>query len=338
MQKILEIVFIFILFVSISTTVAIAQTDIKATVKAGKHPDYIRVVFTAPVDILNKSSVVLQGSDIIKVDLKPVKNLEVQPIGLLGEKSTIEMLKGLKITSRDNIFFISYENIDDISVSKLANPPRLVIDIYSSPKKTTEETEQITPQKEEKATKDLFNISKKIDIIILDAGHGGEDRGLWGNTFTEKDIALAFVKDLSNAMTKNGKKTIFTRRQDHYLTLKERHAIVRAKRFDLLISIHVSSSGEITVFSLNKDLSTKEKGSEQDIDYKAIKLRFLKALNSELENFIHIKSPDISPVMFAGLTRPGFLIELPHPSKFNYDRKNKDKLITAIVRAVNSIE
>ncbi|MCX8069779.1 MAG: N-acetylmuramoyl-L-alanine amidase [Thermodesulfovibrionales bacterium] len=332
----LQIFFICLFF--IIPTFVIAQSDIKATVRAGKHPDYIRVVFTAPIDILNKSSVVLQGNNFIKVDLKPIKVLDVQPFGILSENSSIEMLKGLKISSKDNYFFISYENIDDISVSKLASPPRLVIDIYSSSKKTPEEPEQGGLKKEEKADKEIINTSKKIETILLDAGHGGEDKGLSGQSFIEKDVALSFVKDLSNAMNKNGKKTILTRRQDTSLTIKERNGIIKSKKFDLLISIHVSSTEQMNIYGLNKIITAKDKNPNDDIDYNSIKAQFIKVLSGELQNFVSVQTPDILPMMFIGLKRIGFLIELPNPIKFNYDRKNKERLISAIVKAVNGIE
>ncbi|HIJ59608.1 MAG TPA: hypothetical protein HPP56_03210 [Nitrospirae bacterium] len=329
----IQIIF-YLLFFSLSTS--FAQSESKAIVRAGKHPDYIRVVFTAPIDILNKSSVVLQSSGVIKIDLKSVKNLDVQPIGLLTENSTIEIMKGLKISSKDNLFFISYENIDDISVSKLSNPPRLVIDIYSFTKKSTEE-----PGKIAEIDKELKEpiVTQKIDTLLLDAGHGGDDKGLLGSSFSEKDLTLSFVKELSTLLNKGGKKVILTRRQDHLLTLKERNGVVKTKKYDLLISIHVSSRGDLLIYSLNKKLShTGQSHEENAIDYKDKLLVFSEALGKELENVVTVKSVDIVPTMFLGIKRLGFLIELPNPNKFNYDRKNKERLISAIVKAVNSIE
>ncbi|MFQ3573438.1 MAG: hypothetical protein SNJ53_02265, partial [Thermodesulfovibrionales bacterium] len=126
-----RLVFLLIIIISLSHTPyeIYAQQNGKVTVRAAKHPSYLRVVFTGSEDIIKNSSVILQNNNTIKVNLKVLSEIEVQPYGTLKNNTTIEILKGLKISNKDNFFFLIYEGIEDIEVSKLTSPHRLVVDI-----------------------------------------------------------------------------------------------------------------------------------------------------------------------------------------------------------------
>lgn len=80
-------------------------------------------------------------------------------------------------------------------------------------------------------------------LIVLDAGHGGEDPGaLGGNGLREKNITLAMARDLRAQLEATGRYRVhLTRDSDIFIRLSQRVAIARAKKADLFISLHADS-------------------------------------------------------------------------------------------------
>jgi N-acetylmuramoyl-L-alanine amidase len=91
------------------------------------------------------------------------------------------------------------------------------------------------------------NKSKKI--ILLDAGHGGNDPGAVGpNGTKEKDINLAIVKELKRTFDKDPKyKVILTRKDDTFIPLSERTGIANKNSANLFISVHCNASFDRSV-------------------------------------------------------------------------------------------
>lgn len=79
--------------------------------------------------------------------------------------------------------------------------------------------------------------------IVVDAGHGGFDGGARGkNGAVEKEITLAFAKDLESKLKETpGYDVYMTRSDDRFLRLDERVEFARSRSADLLISIHADS-------------------------------------------------------------------------------------------------
>jgi N-acetylmuramoyl-L-alanine amidase len=90
---------------------------------------------------------------------------------------------------------------------------------------------------------------KKLRIAI-DAGHGGTNSGASGLTSNvlEKEYTLKFAKELQATLKKAGINNIFmTRTKDTTLEMPERIMMLRQFDPQLLISIHLNSSGVDTV-------------------------------------------------------------------------------------------
>ncbi|MDX1730243.1 MAG: N-acetylmuramoyl-L-alanine amidase [Aurantimonas coralicida] len=79
--------------------------------------------------------------------------------------------------------------------------------------------------------------------VVLDAGHGGVDKGAVSKTGTlEKEINLAMALALRDALQARGDVEVtLTRDDDTFIPLEERAAIGRRERADLFISIHADS-------------------------------------------------------------------------------------------------
>jgi N-acetylmuramoyl-L-alanine amidase len=104
----------------------------------------------------------------------------------------------------------------------------------------------------------------KVDVIVIDAGHGGKDNGTSGKVLKEKDVALKIALKLGNYIDKNipGVKVIYTRKDDRYLPLDERADIANKNKADLFICIHANANPnarafgtETYVMGLHKDES-----------------------------------------------------------------------------------
>lgn len=80
-------------------------------------------------------------------------------------------------------------------------------------------------------------------LIVIDAGHGGEDPGAIGaNGLKEKNITLAMAKDLKAQLEATNRYRVhLTRDKDFFIRLSGRVAIARNKGADLFISLHADS-------------------------------------------------------------------------------------------------
>ncbi len=86
--------------------------------------------------------------------------------------------------------------------------------------------------------------SKKREVIIVDAGHGGKDCGAVSKreSYEEKELTLATALMIRNCLNQLGYKTIMTRDQDIFIPLSTRAEIANANQADLFVSIHYNYS------------------------------------------------------------------------------------------------
>ena len=83
-----------------------------------------------------------------------------------------------------------------------------------------------------------------IDMIVVDAGHGGEDFGAVGRRGTrEKDIVLGIALQLHKLLESDPEfESILTRDDDTFVPLKERADMANEVNADLFISLHANSA------------------------------------------------------------------------------------------------
>jgi N-acetylmuramoyl-L-alanine amidase len=91
---------------------------------------------------------------------------------------------------------------------------------------------------------DNKNHYKRKKIIVLDAGHGGDDPGAVGpNGIKEKDINLEIVRELKSLFDNNEDyDIILTRSDDTFIPLAERTGMANRYGADLFISVHCNAS------------------------------------------------------------------------------------------------
>ncbi len=84
----------------------------------------------------------------------------------------------------------------------------------------------------------------KLERIVIDAGHGGQDQGTQGpKGLLEKDLVLDVATRLGKLVgDRMGAEVIYTRTDDTFVPLKQRTALANDKKADLFLSIHANSS------------------------------------------------------------------------------------------------
>ncbi len=108
-------------------------------------------------------------------------------------------------------------------------------------------SEVIKKLKEEKKKQTQKPKSDLLDVIVIDAGHGGRDPGAIGYRGTkEKDVNLGIALKLGELIEKNHKniKVVYTRSDDRFIELYRRGQIANENNGKLFISIHCNSTDE----------------------------------------------------------------------------------------------
>ena len=77
--------------------------------------------------------------------------------------------------------------------------------------------------------------------IVLDPGHGGDEKGAVAFNMEEKTINLQISKKLKSELKRRGAKVYMTRTKDKKVGLYDRTAFARQKDADILLSIHQNS-------------------------------------------------------------------------------------------------
>lgn len=110
-----------------------------------------------------------------------------------------------------------------------------------------------------------FTPSREKPLIILDAGHGGEDPGARGANGTyEKTIVLAVALELRRQLEATGRYRVkMTRDTDVFIPLRGRVNFARKAKGDLFISLHADSirDSQVTgasIYTLSDVASDKE--------------------------------------------------------------------------------
>ena len=84
--------------------------------------------------------------------------------------------------------------------------------------------------------------------IVVDAGHGGNDRGTTGMQGTdEKLLTLMTAELLSSKLKAAGANVVMTRDSDTYISLRKRVAITQQSGADAFISLHYDANPDTSI-------------------------------------------------------------------------------------------
>ena len=87
-------------------------------------------------------------------------------------------------------------------------------------------------------------VNKKLPLIVIDAGHGGNDLGAKGyRGIQEKDVNLAIALRLKDVLTSRYKyRVILTRGDDTFIPLPGRGKIANDNNADVFVSVHANAA------------------------------------------------------------------------------------------------
>ena len=203
-------------------------------------PDQTRIVIDKEEDTLfnitNTDKVVIISFDDAEVLSETFSNIffnddRIQKVLIKRDKRTIKLIVHI-----NKNFKVKYFTLQPNAKYKFH---RLVVDIIDLESQI--KIQDIKAIKEVKNVKKSAQISQKI--ILVDAGHGGEDSGAIGkNKSQEKSVNLAIAKKLVAIINKNSDlKAVLTRSGDYYIPLTKRITIAQKENATMFISIHADS-------------------------------------------------------------------------------------------------
>ncbi len=89
-----------------------------------------------------------------------------------------------------------------------------------------------------------YNLQSKVNVVVIDAGHGGHDIGTRGKKARESNVALRIALALGRKIKADSPdvRVLYTRDTDEFIELGERSAFANRNNADLFISIHCNST------------------------------------------------------------------------------------------------
>jgi N-acetylmuramoyl-L-alanine amidase len=122
-------------------------------------------------------------------------------------------------------------------------------------------------------------------VVVIDAGHGGPDRGMTGPIgspawFVEKDVVLSVAKKLAAVLRARGVDVLMTRTTDTLIALADRGKIANSNHGDVFISIHVNAPGYNTAAAAREhgfetyflaEAKTEDERRVQDMENESVK-------------------------------------------------------------------
>jgi len=122
-------------------------------------------------------------------------------------------------------------------------------------------------------------------VVVIDAGHGGPDRGMTGPIgspawFVEKDVTLSVSQKLATVLRARGVDVLMTRTTDTLIALADRGKIANSNHGDVFISIHVNAPGYNTAAAAREhgfetyflaEAKTEDERRVQDMENESVK-------------------------------------------------------------------
>ena len=99
-------------------------------------------------------------------------------------------------------------------------------------------------------TRDPERGQRPAMVVVVDAGHGGDDGGTVVFGLKEKDLALDLARRLARALEVRGLKAVLTRSDDSSVPLDQRVSVAREHPGAVFVSLHLNRFGSHSVQGL----------------------------------------------------------------------------------------
>jgi N-acetylmuramoyl-L-alanine amidase len=173
-------------------------------------------------------------------------------------------------------------------------------------------------------------------VIVVDAGHGGNDAGSYDSEVSEKDLALSVARDIQRVGEERGVKVILTRAGDQGISLEERIAMARQYNASMFLSIHMnydpkngSNSGIDVIISDKNQQPAKSRRVAKQLKKQLSSLEGIRVNGVKKSDFYILSQNDIP----AALLEVGYL---SNKADYAYitDSANQRRVSKSIINAV----
>ncbi|OGN62515.1 MAG: hypothetical protein A3F09_05550 [Chlamydiae bacterium RIFCSPHIGHO2_12_FULL_49_11] len=144
-------------------------------------------------------------------------------------------------------------------------------------------------------------------LVLVDAGHGGNDTGAKTSYIQEKKVCLKTAVYVRRFLTQMGYKVIMTRARDEFIPLRDRSKLANRTRADLFVSIHYNSAPNKDAAGIEiyipKDGTKERKGRSRQLAELVLK---------KMSAYTHAHSRGIKEANFHVIrdsTMPAILVE-----------------------------
>jgi N-acetylmuramoyl-L-alanine amidase len=142
-------------------------------------------------------------------------------------------------------------------------------------------------------------------IIVIDAGHGGEDTGAIGlQGLIEKDLVLAIAKLIQiKSLNDSSLKILLSRSEDNYIAPNDRIAWANAQKANLYVSIHANYADDPLAQGIETLIHTTPSAGSKE---------FAQRLQQELTGATGAKNRGVkaSPLYIRSAQMPAVLVEV----------------------------
>ncbi len=171
----------------------------------------------------------------------------------------------------------------------------------------------------------------RFNTVVLDAGHGGHDRGARAvSGLHEKDLALDVTRRMIPLLQRAGLRVVTTRSSDYFVTLDHRTRMAERTRDSVFVSIHFNWARRRTAQGI------------ETYYYSSASRRLAANIQRELERSTRTPDRGVKRARFYVLRnnrRPAVLVELGFVSN-SYENSliqkasYRQKLAEAVVRGI----
>ncbi len=172
-------------------------------------------------------------------------------------------------------------------------------------------------------------------VIVIDAGHGGDDSGASIEGLQEKMITETIAKKIKSQNKDGNLEIVLIREGDHFMELSERVSIINNLNPNLVISLHVNSNSNIKANGVGAYVPSNKKLYDQSKEIAEIVV-------DKLASTGNLKKRNVSEAPFYILKNsncPTMTLEVGYLSNQN-DRnyisseKGQDEIAAKILEAV----
>ncbi len=203
------------------------------TAKVGSDDPYIKSIRVG----LFKPGIVRLVLD-LKAEVKP-QLFNLKPVAEYGHRLVLDIYPAVPIDPLMALLQHLESGLPGAPPATPSEPPKIAQLPAAIPPPASPDA-QVTPDKPARSHPE---ISMRMVIIAIDAGHGGEDPGAIGHNGThEKNVTLAISRKLKELLDDTpGMRGVLIRDGDYFIPLNRRMMKARQVRADLFISIHADA-------------------------------------------------------------------------------------------------